>query len=61
VSNLNHLLQRQCDADFDFVVVGGFAAMLHGSALRTRDLDVCAAPTRANTQILQDLLRDLHP
>ncbi len=36
---LSQLLQRLCDADVDFVVIGGFAALLHGSTLVTRDLD----------------------
>ena len=36
MSDINNLLQRLCDADIDFVVVGGFAAMLHGSSLLTR-------------------------
>ena len=30
-------------AEIDFVIVGGFAATLHGSSLVTRDLDVCAS------------------
>jgi hypothetical protein len=29
VIDLNLLLQRLCDADGEFVIVGGFAAMLH--------------------------------
>lgn len=44
MAELNRLLERLCDADVDFVVGGGFAAMLHGSTLVTRDLDVCAQP-----------------
>jgi molybdopterin-guanine dinucleotide biosynthesis protein len=40
VSDLNQLLQRLCDAKLDFVIVGGFAATLHGSSLVTRDLDI---------------------
>jgi hypothetical protein len=61
VSDINNLLQRLCDAEIDFVVVGGFAAMLHGSSLLTRDLDVCAVLTRANVAKLREILRDLHP
>lgn len=30
---LNQLIERLCDADIDFVIVGGFAGMLHGSTL----------------------------
>ena len=39
---LNRLIERLSDAGIDFVVVGGFAGVLHGSTLVTRDLDVCA-------------------
>jgi hypothetical protein len=35
------VLQRLSDADIDFVV-GGVAAVLHGSSTVTRDLDVCS-------------------
>jgi hypothetical protein len=42
VAQLNRLIERLCDANIDFVVVGGFAGMLHGSTLVTRDLDVCS-------------------
>jgi hypothetical protein len=40
--------RRLCDADIDFIIVGGFAATLHGSSLVTRNLDVCAVLSRAN-------------
>lgn len=61
MSDINHLLQRLCDAEIDFVVVGGFAAMLHGSSLLTRDLDVCAVLTRESVAKLREILGDLHP
>jgi predicted nucleotidyltransferase len=61
VSDINNLLKRLCDADVEFVIVGGFAAMLHGSSLLTRDLDVCAVLTRANVAKLREILGDLHP
>jgi hypothetical protein len=61
VSDLNRLLQHLCDADIDFVIVGGFAATLHGSTLVTRDLDVCAVLSNENVEKLRDALRDLRP
>ncbi len=61
MANLNELLQRLCDADIDFVVVGGFAAVLHGSTLVTRDLDVCTVLTPADVEKLRRILRDLKP
>ena len=61
MSDINRLLQRLCDAEIDFVIVGGFAAMLHGSSLLTRDLDVCAVLTRESVAKLREILWDLHP
>jgi hypothetical protein len=61
VASLSQLLQRLCDAEIDFVVVGGFAALLHGSTLVTRDLDICAVLSRAQVASLREVLRDLNP
>jgi hypothetical protein len=61
VTELNRLLQRLCDADIDFVVVGGFAAVLHGSTLVTRDLDICALLTSDNVEKLRKSPADLRP
>lgn len=61
MSDLNQLIQRLCDADIEFVIVGGFAAVLHGSSLVTRDLNVCAVLTAENVQKLRDAFRDLNP
>jgi hypothetical protein len=61
VIELNQLIQRLCDAEIDFVIVGGFAGILHGSTLVTRDLDVCAVLSRENVAKLRTVLRDLNP
>ncbi|MEA3197419.1 MAG: hypothetical protein QOF32_1471 [Gammaproteobacteria bacterium] len=58
---INRLFQRLCDAEIDFVIVGGFAATLHGSSLVTRDLDVCAILSNENVEKLREALRDLQP
>ncbi len=58
---LSQLLQRLCDADIDFVVVGGFAALLHGSTQVTRDLDVCAVLSSEDVAKLRAALQDLKP
>lgn len=58
---INRLLERLCDSKIDFVIVGGFAATLHGSSLVTRDLDVCAILSDENVEKLRDALRDLKP
>jgi len=61
MSDLQRLLQRLDDAGIEFVLVGGYAAMLHGSSLLTRDVDVCAALTPHNIEKLREAFRDLHP
>jgi Nucleotidyl transferase AbiEii toxin, Type IV TA system len=40
----------------DFVVIGGIAAVLHGSARNTFDLDICFATDPANLDALGEVL-----
>lgn len=61
MTELNRLLQQLFKADVEFVIVGGFGAMLHGSSLVTRDLDVCAVLTADNLEKLRATFRNLHP
>lgn len=58
---LNQLIERLCDADIDFVIVGGFAGVLHGSSLLTRDLHVCTVLSSEAVAKLRDTFRDLQP
>ena len=60
MNDLNRLIQRLCDSDIEFVIVGGFAAMLYGSSQVTRDLDVCALLTAENVEKPRDTFRTLH-
>lgn len=59
--HLNKLIERLCDADIDFVIVGGFAGVLHGSTLVTRDLDVCILLSGEKVQRLRETFSDLQP
>jgi predicted nucleotidyltransferase len=59
--SLSHLLQRLADSGVDFVVIGGYAGVLHGSSYVTRDVDVCAVLTSENIEKLRETLRDLDP
>jgi hypothetical protein len=43
------------------VIVGGFSAVLHGSALLTHELDVCTVLTAENLGKLREIFRELHP
>lgn len=61
MADLKLLLERLLDAEIEFVIVGGFAAVLHGSTVVTRDLDVCALLTDINVEKLRNILADLAP
>ena len=50
------LLERLVAGSVDFVVIGGIAAVVHGSATITRDLDIVYAPDHDNLERLGDAL-----
>jgi hypothetical protein len=53
------LLRALVARQVDFVVIGGIALVLHGSARITQDLDVCFAHDEANRTALGRALSDL--
>ena len=55
------LLSKLSENDFDFIVIGGFAAAAYGSSFVTSDLDVCAILTPDNIEKLRIALADIHP
>lgn len=55
------LLERLADAGVEFVVVGGYAAIVHGCTYMTQDVDICCDFSPANLLALQKALSDLHP
>jgi hypothetical protein len=57
--DLERLLRALVDGKVDFVVIGGVAAVLHGSARLTFDLDICFANDRANLDALGAVLTSL--
>ena len=59
--HLHQLLQRLADADLDFVLIGGYAGVVHGSALVTFDLAICAALSPETIDRLRQTLADLNP
>lgn len=61
MNNLSQLLKRLTDAGIEFVVVGDYAGVLHGSAYVTNDLDVCAVLSPENIERLRKGLADIHP
>lgn len=61
MQDFNALLRRLSDAGLDFVIVGGFAAVTHGSSYVTRDVDVCLILSPENVAKLRKAIADLHP
>ncbi len=56
-----NLLERLVAAGVDFVVVGGFAGVVHGCTYVTQDVDVCCDFSDTNLLALQNALSGLHP
>lgn len=57
----HELLRRLAEAGVDFVVVGGYAAVIHGSAYVTNDLDLCTELSPENLDRIRSALADLQP
>ena len=55
--NFEATLKALSDRGVNFVVIGGYAATLHGSAYLTRDLDICYERTPENIERLVSALR----
>src|SRR5262245_7132638 len=45
----------------EFIVIGGQAAVLHGSPLATFDVDLCYKRERENLERLAAALQEIHP
>ena len=59
--NLEGLLERLVRHKVEFVVIGGYAAMAHGSTYVTFDVDVCTPLTGTNLERIHAAFADLHP
>lgn len=58
---LSQLLQTLVEGEVEFVLVGGLAAVTHGTTLHTRDIDICCRFSPENLMRLQAVLADLNP
>lgn len=58
--NPEAILARMTARGVDFVVVGGFAAVIHGSPRVTQDLDLCYSHDPENLRALGDVLTKLN-
>ncbi len=57
----DRLLESLLDGGVEFVVIGGVAAVLHGSTLLTRDLDICVPLGSESLLKLQVALKPMNP
>jgi len=55
------LLKFLVDSPLDFVIIGGFAAVLHGSNHTTRDLDICVIFSKEEWETVKTVLKPIHP
>lgn len=61
MSDLLSLLRRVSEAGIEFVIVGGFAGIVHGCTYVTQDIDICCAFAPDTLLALQEALADMHP
>lgn len=54
-------VHAMADAGAEFVVIGGWSAVLHGSSYITNDIDFCFARTRDNCGKIAAALALFHP
>jgi hypothetical protein len=54
------ILRQLNDAGVEYVLIGGFAVVIHGYERLTGDLDICYARSRENVARLVGVLRSLH-
>lgn len=59
--NAQGLLEQLVKHRVDFVLIGGLAMIVHGSAHVTRDIDLCYKRSKENIAALAGALEPLHP
>ncbi len=60
-SDFPSLLRRLIGAGVDFIVVGGYAGVVHGCTLLTQEIEICCNFSPGNLLALQEAIADLHP
>lgn len=61
MQSFSQLLAKLADAGLEFVIVGGYAAVSHGSAYVTKDVDICIVFSEENVARLRQALGGLNP
>jgi len=60
-SSFLKLIERLAKGNVKFVLVGGFAGVVHGCTYVTQDVDICCDFSADNLLALQETLKGLHP
>jgi hypothetical protein len=61
MKELGDILGLLLSQKVEFVLVGGYAAVVHGASFITRDIDICVRFSPENLLRLETALRELHP
>ncbi len=61
LNNLGRAIKALADADVNFVIIGGFAAVAQGATYLTRDLDICYERSPENMKRLATALQPFRP
>lgn len=61
MQDLKKLLKLLLENEIDFVLIGGFAAVVHGSTLVTQDLDICSSMSVESIEKLRAVLKEFNP
>jgi predicted nucleotidyltransferase len=61
MESIQQILTRLNNHGVEFVIIGGVAAILHGAARLTLDVDVCASLAEPNLSKILTALRGTHP
>jgi len=56
-----NLLERLARNGVDFIIIGGFAGVVHGCTIVTQDVDICCDFSVPNLLKLAKALKGLHP
>jgi hypothetical protein len=59
--NFDAAVQALCDAGVDFIIIGGWSAILHGSAYTTNGLEIYFSRRPQNLRRLVQALAPYHP
>ncbi len=57
--NFENILKSLVSSKVEFVLIGGQAALTHGSAYQTQDMDICYRRTQENISKLVSLLKTM--